>query len=104
MKRRRIHGVLILGLAVLLGPGVGGMLAPPAHAASGFTGTVSIAHLNDVHGNVFETATEIGYARIGGYVDQLRADNPNTLFLDAGTRSPGRSTRRSTAARASCRS
>lgn len=83
-RKRRIHGVLILGLTVLLGLGAGGALAPPAHAASGFTGTVSIAHLNDVHGNVFETATEIGYARIGGYVDQLRADNPNTLFLDAG--------------------
>ncbi|MFJ4164487.1 bifunctional metallophosphatase/5'-nucleotidase [Microbacterium sp. NPDC089698] len=77
-------GVLILGLTVLLGLGAGGALAPPAQASSGFTGTVSIAHLNDVHGNVFETATEIGYARIGGYVDQLRSDNPNTLFLDAG--------------------
>ncbi|KJL36104.1 Trifunctional nucleotide phosphoesterase protein YfkN precursor [Microbacterium azadirachtae] len=82
--RRRIHGVLVIGLTVLLGLGAGGALASPAYAASGFTGTVSIAHLNDVHGNVFETATEIGYARIGGYVDQLRTDNPNTLFLDAG--------------------
>ena len=82
--RRTIHGVLVIGLTVLLGLGAGSALAPPAYAASGFTGSVSIAHLNDVHGNVFETATEIGYARIGGYVDQLRTDNPNTLFLDAG--------------------
>lgn len=52
--------------------------------AADFTGTVSIVHINDVHANIAESKRVIGYPKIAAFADQIRAENPNTLFLDAG--------------------
>ncbi len=58
--------------------------APSAAAAEGFTGTITIVHINDIHGYVDETEEAIGFARIAGFFEATKAENPNTIFLDAG--------------------
>lgn len=55
-----------------------------AQTGNGYTGKVTIVHVNDIHTYVDASDTAIGYAKIAGYYDQLKAENPNTLFLDAG--------------------
>jgi len=71
--------VLILTLALLI-PALGGITS----AESSYSGVVSIVHVNDVHGYVAETDKAIGYAKISGFVDEMKANNPDTLVLDAG--------------------
>ena len=43
--------------------------------------TITLLHLNDVHGNVDEG---IGYGKITALVNNFREENPNTLLFDAG--------------------
>ncbi|MFV0434680.1 MAG: 5'-nucleotidase C-terminal domain-containing protein [Leucobacter sp.] len=84
-RRKTQRPLSIAGLAGLTALALVAAAAPTAVADEPeFTGTVSIVHINDVHSNVFESATNIGYAKVAGYADQVKAENPNTLFLDAG--------------------
>jgi len=46
--------------------------------------TITIVHVNDIHGYVEETDTAIGYPKIAALFDKIKADNPNTIALDAG--------------------
>ncbi|GAB2021084.1 hypothetical protein RyT2_01570 [Pseudolactococcus yaeyamensis] len=46
--------------------------------------TISILHVNDVHGHVTDSKDDIGYAKLETYFKQAKAENPNTLILDAG--------------------
>lgn len=48
--------------------------------------TLTIVHVNDVHGRLMEDDYEgaIGYAKMKTKVDELRAKDPNLLFLNAG--------------------
>jgi len=50
------------------------------------TGTdITIVHINDTHAKVFEGKYDgMGLAKVAEKVDALRAENPNTLLLDAG--------------------
>lgn len=86
LQRRRISGPLfVTAIAALAGITLGGQPPAPAAAAGEDTAqTVSIVHINDVHASIFEGEPGVGYARIAGYADSVRASNPNTLFLDAG--------------------
>ncbi|MFH2113504.1 MAG: bifunctional UDP-sugar hydrolase/5'-nucleotidase [Spirochaetota bacterium] len=43
-----------------------------------------IIHTNDMHARALENRAELGYARISTLVKQLKAENPNTLVIDAG--------------------
>jgi 5'-nucleotidase len=45
--------------------------------------TITILHTNDIHGRVHE-GPGFGFAKISTLVKQFRAENPNTLLLDAG--------------------
>lgn len=45
---------------------------------------ITIVHTNDMHARGLETKTEIGYSRIAGYVNALKAKGENVLLLDAG--------------------
>jgi 2',3'-cyclic-nucleotide 2'-phosphodiesterase (5'-nucleotidase family) len=46
---------------------------------------LTVIHTNDVHGFYVEGKYDgMGAAKIGAYVDSVKAENPNTLFLDAG--------------------
>ncbi len=47
---------------------------------------ISIVHTNDTHGRIVEDgyAGNIGFAKIATLIENKRAENPNTLVLDAG--------------------
>lgn len=47
---------------------------------------VTIGHTNDVHGHVLddEKNGEMGYSKLATLMKELRADNPNTILIDAG--------------------
>ncbi len=81
MNFSRIRQAFLIGAIASV---TGAIFVTSAGYAAGFTGTVTIVHINDVHANVAETDKQIGYAKIAGFVEQTRAANPNTLFLDAG--------------------
>jgi 2',3'-cyclic-nucleotide 2'-phosphodiesterase (5'-nucleotidase family)/LysM repeat protein len=79
MKRLRQAGRLLLAILILQ------LLVLPsaAWAGQGET-TVTIVHVNDVHSRVEQTDANIGYAKLAAFVKRLKAENPNTLLLDAG--------------------
>ncbi|MBP1996375.1 5'-nucleotidase C-terminal domain-containing protein [Paenibacillus eucommiae] len=45
---------------------------------------ITIVHVNDMHARAEETADNIGYAKLATLIKQIKAENPNTLVLDAG--------------------
>lgn len=55
-----------------------------AFADSSTATKITIFHTNDVHGRIEGSSSEIGYAKIAGYINAFRAENPNVLVLDAG--------------------
>ena len=64
----------ILALLCLVFPG-----------SSSATETLTILHTNDMHGNLLSVDEGVGgFARIGGYVQSVRASTENVLLLDAG--------------------
>jgi 5''-nucleotidase/2'',3''-cyclic phosphodiesterase and related esterases len=80
MKRLKRAGQLLLALLMILHLPA---LLPAASAAQGET-TITIVHVNDVHSRVEQTDANIGYAKLAAFVKRLKAENPNTLLLDAG--------------------
>jgi len=48
------------------------------------TTKITLLHTNDTHARVEEGSAEIGFAKISTLVQQHKANNPNTLLLDAG--------------------
>lgn len=75
---KRINLIKVVALAV------SAAIVGSSSFAADFTGTVAIVHVNDVHANIAETKRVIGYPKIAAFADQMKAANPNTLFLDAG--------------------
>ncbi|WP_028594501.1 bifunctional metallophosphatase/5'-nucleotidase [Paenibacillus assamensis] len=47
---------------------------------------LTIGHTNDVHGHVVEDerGKEMGYAKMATLIKEMRAENPNTMLIDAG--------------------
>ncbi|MGZ9585570.1 bifunctional metallophosphatase/5'-nucleotidase [Paenibacillus marinisediminis] len=46
---------------------------------------LTIGHTNDVHGHVLDDGkVEMGYAKLVTLMKELRAENPNTMLIDAG--------------------
>ncbi len=91
MKRHKRFGVMALAAVVLTATacvGSGSIAMAETAAEEGqqnsFSGTIRILHLNDVHSYVEETDTAIGYAKLAAYIRQVKAENPNTIVLDAG--------------------
>lgn len=48
------------------------------------TQTLTIIHINDMHGYADETSTSIGYAKLAALIDRMKEEDPNTIALDAG--------------------
>ena len=66
--------VLILGIAIV-----------PNSAFAAESQKLIIVHVNDVHGNIVDDGSAIiGYAKLKAKVDELKAENPNVLLLNAG--------------------
>lgn len=66
----------IAALSLLIPVGVSGAQAAPTK--------LQIIHFNDIHSRVEESDSSIGYAKAATLIKKLKADNPNTLVLDAG--------------------
>lgn len=66
----------LLAIALMIPVGIAGAETAPTK--------LQIIHFNDVHSRVEESETSIGYARAAALIAELKADNPNTLVLDAG--------------------
>jgi 5'-nucleotidase len=77
---RRLSTALTVAAALVVTP----LAAAPAIAAEGDV-KIQIVGINDFHGRLEPlSAGKGGAALLAGAVDQLRADNPNTLFVSAG--------------------
>ena len=72
---------LFVSLALVLGIVIG---APMATFADGSGTTLTIVHVNDVHGHVKGDDSVIGHEKLQTIVKDLRAQDPNVLFLNAG--------------------
>lgn len=59
-------------------------LAQDNESEGTFSGTITIIQINDIHGQLTETDTHIGYPKIAAFVAEKLDENPNTLVLDAG--------------------
>ena len=83
MLRKKRFLSLFLSLALILGILVG---AAPQIAFADDVKTITILHVNDVHGRVQpdERDKAMGFALLKTKVDELREANPNTLLLNAG--------------------
>lgn len=89
MKQRR-SGIRTL-LAGLLSAALLASLVPAALAAGTGETHITIIGTSDTHGNIWgysyedmKESTGDGLARISTYVNQVRAENPNTILVDAG--------------------
>jgi 5'-nucleotidase len=69
-----LTGLLAAPLAVI-------SAAAPAHAAPV---EIQILGTNDFHGRLLPNGAEAGAAQFAGAVEQLRSENPNTIFTAAG--------------------
>jgi 5'-nucleotidase / UDP-sugar diphosphatase len=58
--------------------------AAPALPALAADVRLTFLHTNDMHARAVESKTEIGYSRIASLVSDFKAQNPNTLVIDAG--------------------
>jgi len=87
MKKKSIAWFLVVATVFVFFLSACGKTAdmdPTDAAGEGFTGSVTIVHVNDIHGYVSETEEAIGFAKISGFFQQTKEENPNTIFLDAG--------------------
>lgn len=73
---------LFLSLVLVLGVVIGA--APMVAFAETDGSTLTIVHVNDVHGQVKGDDSVIGYEKLKTIVDDLKAENPNVLLLNAG--------------------
>lgn len=81
LKNKR---VLSFALSFVLMLGL--VLMPSQFAFAEEVQTLTIVHVNDVHGRVEENAgnKELGFAKLKTKVDLLKEEDPNLLFLNAG--------------------
>ena len=89
MKQRR-SGIRTL-LAGLLSAAMLASLVPAALAAGVGETHITILGTSDMHGNIWgysyednAESTNNGMARLYTYIQQVRAENPNTILIDAG--------------------
>jgi 2',3'-cyclic-nucleotide 2'-phosphodiesterase (5'-nucleotidase family) len=85
-KKRSLRALFAALLAVVMLIS----LMPAALAADGGQKQITIIGTSDIHGNIWgysyenNKETKDGMARIYTYVQQVRAQNPNTILVDAG--------------------
>ncbi|MDR7869635.1 MAG: 5'-nucleotidase C-terminal domain-containing protein [Tissierellaceae bacterium] len=73
---------LFLSLVLILGVIIGA--APMVAFAETESSTLTIVHVNDVHGQVKGNDSVIGYEKLKTIVNDLKEENPNVLLLNAG--------------------
>lgn len=80
---RRRHGLRIAAAATAAVAVYGGLLVAPAANADDPV-TIDMVTINDFHGRIEASAPSGGIAALTTAVNQVRAANPNTLFIGAG--------------------
>ena len=80
-RNKRIIG-LVMSFVVVLGL----MIMPATVSFADGHETLTIVHVNDVHGRLEESDFDstLGYAKMKTFVDSLKAEDPNLLLLHAG--------------------
>ncbi|AFH65854.2 5'-nucleotidase C-terminal domain-containing protein [Paenibacillus caseinilyticus] len=58
--------------------------ASPSAVTAGAKKSITLLHTNDIHSRVEASDAGIGYAALATLARQYKAENPNTLLLDAG--------------------
>src|SRR5450756_2533710 len=84
--RRRLTAIGLgssLVVAGLLSPAGPAGAAPGDRSAAGVT-SIQVLATNDFHGRIEANGVEAGAAVLAGAVEQLRVENPNTVFAAAG--------------------
>lgn len=83
---RRIKNISLTSLATASLVAAGCAVAQAATVAepAAETFTLDILDINDFHGRIAPNSDSAGAAVLAGAVDELRAQNPNTLFVSAG--------------------
>ena len=81
LRNRKFIG-LFLSLALVVGVLLGA--APMVAYADTANAKLTIVHINDVHGNVKGSDSVIGHEKLKTLVDELKAEDPNVLLLNAG--------------------
>lgn len=83
-RRRLTLGAVAAACAVA----ISGLAVPAASAApgnaKGTTVDINLVTVNDFHGRIEQSGTAAGIARLSTAVQQIRAENPNTVFAAAG--------------------
>lgn len=89
-RRRRVAVAAAVTALALTVTGVASASAAPKSPlgpkgnAYGTTVDINLVTVNDFHGRIEQAGTAAGIARLSTAVNQLRAENPNTLFAAAG--------------------
>jgi len=80
-RNKRIIG-LVMSFVLVLGL----MIMPATVSFADGHETLTIVHVNDVHGRLEESDFDstLGYAKMKTFVDSLKAEDPNLLLLHAG--------------------
>ncbi|WP_461635946.1 bifunctional metallophosphatase/5'-nucleotidase, partial [Glutamicibacter soli] len=83
---RRIKNISLTSLATasLVAAGCAVAQAAPVPEPAAETFTLDLLDINDFHGRIAADRASAGAAVLAGAVDELRAQNPNTLFVSAG--------------------
>lgn len=83
---RRIKNISLTSLATasLVAAGCPVAQAAPVPEPAAETFTLDLLDINDFHGRIAADRSSAGAAVLAGAVDELRAQNPNTLFVSAG--------------------
>ena len=50
----------------------------------GYDGKIQVVHVNDMHTYLDDTGKNMGYAKAASFYNKAKAENENTIFLDAG--------------------
>lgn len=81
LQNKRIISI-VLSLVLVLGL----MVVPSGFALAAENQTLTIIHVNDVHGRLNENERDgsMGFVKLKTKVDQLREEDPNLLLLNAG--------------------
>ncbi|WFA08614.1 5'-nucleotidase C-terminal domain-containing protein [Tissierella sp. Yu-01] len=80
LKNKRVISVILSFVLIL------GIMIVPNGALAAESQKLTIVHVNDVHGTLKydDYSGAIGYSRLKAKVDELKAENPNLLLVNAG--------------------
>ena len=79
-RNKRVFSIILSFVLIL------SFIIVPSNALAAEVQELTIVHINDVHGTLKfnEGSGQIGYSRLKTRIDELKAENPNLLLINAG--------------------